>query len=475
MPASLRTFLEQLLKERPQDLKVVDREVSPEYEVTAVLEKLQAQGQFPAVLFRRVRGSEMPLLINLCASYERLALALGASSVLEMEQMYASREANPVPVKVVDRGQAPVKEVIWKGEAVDLYRLPITVHNEGDRGRYIGSGGMIMKERSTGRHNVGIYRHQLQGRDQLGVMINPAHHGNHIRAEYEEHGEATPVALVIGHHPAFLLAAVSKAPASELEICGALLGEPLEVVPAETVDLLVPAQAEIVIEGVIPPGQRHWEGPFGEWPGYYVKEGDQPFMKVTAITMRRDAIYQDLFNAHPEHTILGAVPRLGSLYRAIKGVCPGLKAVNLPSSGGSRAFCYISLKNRSEGAPKQAAFAAFATETDIKHVVVVDEDIDVFNEHEVLWAMATRFEADLDMTVIPRALGAHLNPKAYGHDRLKHGPLETKVIFDCTWPLEGEPMPKRARAPRELVERVDLASYLREHTATSVAELLRRP
>jgi 2,5-furandicarboxylate decarboxylase 1 len=176
--------------------------------------------------------------------------------------------------------------------------------------------------------------------------------------------------------------------------------------------------------------------------------------------MRRDAIYQDLFAAHPEHNICGALPRMGSLFRRIQEVVPSVVNVNLPYSGGSRAFCYISLRKRTEGEPQQAAFAALTTETDIKHVVVVDDDIDVFNETEVLWALATRFEADTDMIVMPNCLGAHLNPTAHNKTRTGHGPLQTKVIFDATKPAPPAEFPPTAKVPAEIVAQVDLDRVL---------------
>jgi 2,5-furandicarboxylate decarboxylase 1 len=464
MAKSLRTFLDEIAKERPGDLKEVTREVDADHEIAAVLEKLQRGNEFPAVLFRKVKGTDFPVLINLHASHERMAIAMGVSDLLESEQLHSERESNPTPIEYVEQQGAAVREVVLKGDDADLTKLPLTHKCEKDAGRYISAGVSIMKERGTGAINMGMYRLQLQGPRQLGFMVNPANHGSHIHADYEEHGEPTPIAIVIGHHPAFYLSSVAKVPGpgGEMELCGSLMGEPLEVVKGETVDLPIPANAEIVIEGFMHAGKRQYEGTFGEWPGYYNMEGPRPYIEVTAITMRRDAICQDLFNAHPEHTILGAIPRMGSLYRAIRAVTPNIKGVNLPWSGGGRSFCYISIAKRAEGEPTQAAFAAMATEPNIKHVVIVDEDIDPFNEQDVLWAMAMRFEADRDMKVIPNAMGAHLNPSSYGHDRMTKGPMETKVIFDCTKPLPPFEFAERALAKQDLVESIDAREYLRD-------------
>ena len=463
MAKDLRTYLQKLTEKRLDEVLVVDHEVDPQFEACAVVEKLEREGRFPAVLFKKLKGTKIPLIINLGATYERLALALGSETVEQMEKDLANLERSPSPIREISPKEAPVKRVILKGEEADLDLLPILTHNEFDGGPYINAATLICKERGTGSYNMGVYRHQKQGKKQLGLMINPANHASYVRADYEEHNEAMEVALAIGHHPALILAAVTKQPGigGELEVTGAFLGEPLEMVKAETVDLLVPARAEIIVEGVVPPHKRHYEGAFGEWPHYYYKEGDQPYIQVTAITMRKKPIYQSIHSAHFEHNIFGAASRLGSLYRRIQEVVPSVKAVNLPMSGAARAHCYISLKKRVEGEPKQAALAAFTTEPSIKHVLVVDEDIDVFNETQVLWALAMRFQADRDLATLPNILGSHLNPTAYGYDRTEKGPMETKLIFDATKPLPPHEFPKEARSPAGFINQLELQKYVR--------------
>ena len=170
-----------------------------------------------------------PAIVNLGATYERLALALGSPNVPQMVRDLAHREHQPLPVKEIAAKDAPCKEVILKGEQADLDLLPVLTHNEGDAGAYVNAAAMICKERGSGAVNVGIYRHQKQGKRQLGLMVNPANHANYVRAEYEDHNEPMEVALCIGHHPALNMAAVSKQAGvgSELEIAGAFLGESL--------------------------------------------------------------------------------------------------------------------------------------------------------------------------------------------------------------------------------------------------------
>lgn len=463
MGKDLRTYLQELTQKYPDEVVVVDREVDPKFEVSAVVEKFEEQEKFPLVFFKKVKGSEIPLIINLGASYNRLALAMGSASVEQMEKNLAQMERAPVSLCEIPPQKAPVKEVVLKGEKADLDLLPILTHNELDGGPYVNAATLICKERKTSSYNMGIYRHQKQGKRQLGLMINPANHASYVRAEYEEHNETMEVALAIGHHPALILSAVTKQPGigGELEVAGAFLQEPLEMVKAETVDLLVPARAEIIIEGTVSPHKRHHEGPFGEWPHYYFKEGEEPFIQVTAITMRAKPIYQSIHSAHFEHNVIGAASRLGSLYRRINEAVPSVTAVNLPMSGAARAHCYISLKKRFEGEAKQAALAAFITEPSIKHVMVVDDDINVFNETQVLWALAMRFQADRDLVILPNILGSHLNPTSYGYNRMQKGSMETKLIFDATKPLPPYEFPREAKAPAEIMKQIDLQQYVR--------------
>ncbi len=478
MAKDLRTYLKQLHEASPNHLKVVDREIDRKWEITAFIEKIRKDPrypEFPGVLFTNVKGSRFPVLINLCASYERLALSIGAP-LKSMVPEYARREAQQVSPIEVDRREAPVKEVIWKGADVDLSSFPTVWHNELDSGYYVDAGVALLKDPDTGKINAGIYRHEVQNNRELGFMSNPAHHGSYVLRRMRELRKPLEIAIAIGHHPAFLMAAVSQLAGigGELEACGGLFGEPLEMVRAETIDMLVPARAEIVIEGVIDTDQKamRQEGPFGEYPRYYTGVGPMPYIKITAITMRKEPIYQTVFNANIEHTCLGALPRMGSLYRRVREAVPSVTMVNLPVSGMGRAHAYISLKKARDGEPKQAAFAAFTVDALIKHVFVVDDDVDVFDEVEVLWCMCTRFQADRDLAIIPYALGSHLTPNTYDIDRNERVEdrhkkvMETKMIFDLTKPAPPTPFPPRCGVPEKIVEQASLDS-LRNYTGLS--------
>jgi 2,5-furandicarboxylate decarboxylase 1 len=467
MPQDLRTYLDLLISTYPDQLKVVSSRVEPEFEATAIVDRIEDDPArypgFPAVLFKDVGGASMPVLINLHATYERLALSIG-TDVKGMVPEYAAREGRRVVTTTVGESAAPVQEVVWTGDDIDVGQLPMLIHNELDAGKYITSAATLMRDPESGNVNAGIFRHQYQGPSQVGIQVNPAHHTGYILRRLRELGQPAEVALVIGHHPALLMGAVSKLEGigGELEVAGGLMGESLEMVQAKTVNLEVPARAEIVIEGIIDtdPEKVQVEGPFGEYPRYYTRVGPQPYIQITAITMREKPIFVDVFNAHTEHSILGALPRMGSIYRRVKEAMPSVTAVNLPLSGMSRSHLYISMKKRVEGEPKIAAVAALAVDPLLKHVFVVDDDVDVFNEVDTLWSMATRFQADRDLTIMPNFLGGHLNPVTYGYHREEKGPMETKLIFDMTRPAPPETFPPMCRVPPDVVERVSPESVL---------------
>jgi 2,5-furandicarboxylate decarboxylase 1 len=478
MAQDLRSFLDQLIAADPDGLKVVEDEVDPEFEATAIVHKIYNDTKFPgfpAVLFKNIKGSGVPNLLNLHGTYERVALSIG-SDVRGMVDAYADREGSSCPTTLVESDEAPVHEVVWTGDDIDITRLPILVHQELDAGKYITSAATISRDPDSGRLNAGIFRHQVQGPKQLGFMTNPAHHTSYILRANREMKKPMEVALVLGHHPAMLMSAVSKLPGigGELEVMGGLLGESVEVVKCKTVDLEVPARAEIVIEGIVDtdPERVQNEGPFGEYPLYYTRLGPMPWVQITAVTMRRQPIYVDVFNAHREHLVLGALPRMGSIYRRVKEAMPTVTAVNLPLMG-IRSTLVIAMKKRVDGEPKIAASAALAVDPILKHIFIVDDDIDVYDMDMVLWAFTTRFQADRDLIIMPNFLGGHLNPVTYGHHREEKGPMETKLIIDCTKPAPPATFPPRCQVPPDVVERVQPADLLKD--LASGASLVNEP
>lgn len=461
MAKDLRTFIEQIERTTPDQIKMITRQVERKFEVTGIAGRLAQEGQVPALFFTNVKGSTVPLLINLTATYERLAMALD-TTVAEMARVYGQRQEKPIPPRIVDDG--PVKEIVLKGEEARLSLLPIPVHNELDAGPFITGGVMICRDPNTGEMNAGLYRHQVHGDHELGVYIQGSHHAGHIYRRNSENNEPTDVAIAVGHYPTFMLGAVSRLPGigGEFAEAGALLGEPIDLVKAETTDLMVPAHAELIIEGYLDPHETRFEGPFGEWPGYYVAEGEQPVIHVRAITMRKDAIYYDVFPANQEHLVLGSLPRMGSIYRRVKEAVPGVVNVNVPAH--ARTNCYISIRKTKDYEVKRAAMAALATEPEnFKFIVVVDEDINVFNEGEVTWAIGTRCRPDKGLLLIPDWSGpGGLLPSGWDYrpDGM-HTPIMTSVmVLDATKPPPPVEYPKRAKPPDEAMREVELEGLL---------------
>ena len=468
LPKDLRTFIEEVAERYPNEIKIVDKEVEPKFGITAVAARFEQEGKHPALFFPKVRNSRLPAVINLSATYERLALSLG-TTVAQMVRLYGERQTTPINPVMVDTATAPVKNVVLKGADATLDVLPIPTHNALDAGPYLTGAFLVCRDSDSGIANVGLYRHQRQGPHQLGVWFIKGHHGAYIHQKYEDKGQDMPVAIVIGHHPAVVMGSISRLPGygGEYEEAGSLMQEPVELVKAELSDLPVPARAEIVIEGVIPANARAEEGPFAEWPGHYTESGPKPYINVQCITMRRDAIFYDVFAGHREHLVLGSLPRMGSVYRRVKQAVPGLVNVNVPAH--VRMHCYISYKKTNETEAKKAAFAALLTEPEnFKTIVLVDDDIDVFNEPEVMWAIGTRCHAEKDILLIPDwSNPGGLNPAAYEYfpDGTKAARPMTAMVIDATKPAPPAQYPPRALVPDDAVGEVDLEQIIKPFTA----------
>lgn len=459
MGKDLRTFLKQVEDRYPGEYETVSREVDPEFELTGVLRRLQQDNRYPAVLFNDVKGSQISVLGNGLASRDRLALLFDTDRD-GLTAAYAERQGDLIPPKHVDGG--PVKDVVQTGDDVDVTALPQIVHCEGDAGPYISSGVVIAKDPDTGVYNAGIYRTQIVGPNKLRMYPGAYSHLWHLHHKMEKRGEPLEIAIVIGHYPTMYMASQYRGPLEidEIEVAGGLAGEPIEMTQAETLDLLIPADAEIVIEGRMLPDVREEEGPFAEFSWYLGPAEMNPVIEVTAVTHRSDAIYQDVFNAHPEHNLIGLVGREANMLEKVRAVVPTVKAVSLPFSGTCRFAVYISLSKEYDGIGRNAALTALGADPFVKLAIVVDDDVDVFNEAEVMWAVATRVQAGKDVIVIPDSYVCELDPSAYNVvTRAERGYLNDKWIIDATKPV-GIDFQERADVPAEVWEGMDLADYL---------------
>jgi UbiD family decarboxylase len=450
MAQDLRSFLDLVKRTRPADFQIVSRAIDPAYEITALVAKLEKEGRRrPVLLFENVKGSSFPVLTNLHASRSRLAAAIHAAPDRMLETYLRAME-RPVAPRVVATG--PVKEVVWRGGDVDLSALPQIVHHERDAGPYVTAAISFARDPAGETWNCAYNRLMLQGRDRTSIHLTLGKHLWEFHKIAEARGESLPVAFAIGVHPAIALGALAIGSIDEDEraIMGALLGEPLELVKCETSDVLVPAHAELVLEGEILPAARVAEGPFGEFTGYSLGERQREIVRYTAITHRRDAMFQDITVAHLDHMLLSTIPMEANLYRAVRAMVPSVKAVRVPSP----FTCYVSIEQRLPGQGKNAIMAVLGADLYMKRVVVVDHDVDVFDDRQVNWALATRCQPDRDITVITNARGSDLDPST------REDGYTAKWGVDATAKPSVSAFTPRHRVPPEVWQRLRLEDYL---------------
>lgn len=438
---TLRDWLDHLAAR--DRLAVIRPETSLRFELAAIAKRLDGQ---KATLFPRPSGHPMPVISGLVSDRQWIAEAMGVESS-EVLARFQEAVLNPLPWKEVKN--APAQEVVHRN--VDLGKqLPLPIHNEFDSAAYITAGLLISRNPVTGIQNVSIHRLQLSGPNRLGVLLLPRH--THMFYEMAERaGQPLDVAIVIGVDPLTLLCSQAIVPLDfdELTIAGGLHGSPLPVVKCLTSELRVPAEAEIVVEGRLLPQVREMEGPFGEFPQYYGEPGKHHVIEVTVVTHRRDAIFHTIIGGGAlEALTLGAIPREATLLAHLQRSFPNVRDVHLARGGVCRYHLYVQIAKRWEGEAKNIMMGAFAGHYDVKHVIVVDEDVDIHNPTEVEWAVATRFQADRDLVIVQESQGSRLDPST------RNG-VGAKMGLDATKPLGADDMKfKRIRVPGE--DEVDL-------------------
>ena len=461
MKNDLRSFL-RLVEETTPDLFLrIPRPVSPRWELSAVQKRLQADGKLPVLVFDRVQGHSLPVVTNLFASKQHLALALGTTPDQVVTRFTEAQQRRIPPVTVAS---GPVQEIVLTGEQADLRTLPLVTHCEKDAGAYLSSGVTIVRDPESGCLNAGIYRNRALSPTTLTMNMAPLCHASEICLQAERRGRHVEAAIVIGHHPALGMASQQRGRVGEyeLETMGGLLGEPVEVVPCRTVDLPVPADAEIVIEGRIRTDRWDDDGPFGDYWLYYAPPKKARVFEVTAITRRHDAIFHDIFNVGPEHLVLFSLGMEGVVLAQLKQLIPQVTAIHVPVSG-SGNLVYVQLRKDMEGLGVNAALAALGVYR-FKCAIVVDEDVDIYDDRSVLWAVMTRTQADQSFFTVPGSYISRVDPTGYApwHAQDKANRLlSTRLGVDATRPLDPA-FPEVAEPPRALWTGLDLASYLRQ-------------
>jgi 2,5-furandicarboxylate decarboxylase 1 len=439
-------------------LAVARKGISLIDELAAVAKTLENER---AVLFPEPGQHPIPVVANLFVDRNWIADSLRVP-VAELLSTFQNAVRHPLPW--VEVAAAPAQEVVH--EKVDLLKqLPIPKHNEHDSGPYITAALLIARNPKTGIQNVSIHRCQVSGPDRIGVLLLPRHTLHYFRMA-EEAGEGLEIALVIGVHPACLLAsqAIAALDSDEMEIAGALLGRPVEMVKCRTNRVRVPAHAEIVIEGRILPKVREPEGPFGEFPQYYGPRADREVIQVDAITHRKNPIFHTIVGGSTEHLLIGGIPREATLLNHLQRSFPSVRDVRLTRGGTCRYHLAIKIDKKSQGEPKNIIMGAFAGHYDIKQAVVVDMDVNIDDEREIEWAVATRFQADRDLVVVSGAQGSRLDPSS-------DDGISAKMGIDATKPLSTQPMEFK-RIHVKGVENVNLDQMLQDDPKAAFARLM---
>jgi len=454
MSQDLRSFVAAYERANPGEVVRIAEPVSIEHDVMAVVLEYERRRRWPVLLFEKVTGYDIPIVCNAVASRRALACALGVDE-RSLAGEYARRiMEHQKPVVVAD---PPFRRRVVTGDAVDLDALPIPYYFPGDAGRYLTAGLLVARDPDTGVETEGYHRFQVKGKQRMGVSLHSRRRMFEYQRRAEAKGRPLPCAVVLGVHPLVSMGSLAYPPAEvgKFEVVGGLLGEPLEIAPCLTSDLHVPAAAEIVIEGEILPGVREPEGPFGEFTGYFSRRSTEHVFVAKAIATRERPWLQSIGSGRAgDHiTTLGLI-REAEIWNALSRAIPNVRGVHVPLSGASAFTAYVAITQGRPGEAKHVIPIVLGVDHYLKLVVVVDDDIDVFDESDVLWAVATRMQPDRDLLTISGSLGALLDPSA---DELG---MTAKLGIDATRPF-GQPFAEKLVMPpekmawaRALVERL---------------------
>ncbi|MDR5700929.1 UbiD family decarboxylase [Agromyces aerolatus] len=407
----LREFLAAL--EERGDLVTVSDEVDWEYQAVA-LTRQSSDVDGPALLFDRMRDSEYRCLSGLFGSARRVALALGHDYDYLLRN-FGELEGLMLPPELTDQ-PAPCQEVVVQGDDIDVLSMPLLRHFELDGGRYLTAGLQVSHDPDSDAANVSIHRQLPIDKTHLTVFAPQGRHLRTIIERWHERGVEAPIAVVIGADPVTQIASQARAPfgVDEFSIAGGMRGEPLEMVKCLTNDIRVPATAELIVEGYVEMGRLEPDGPFGEYPGTYSEAKPAPVMRVTAITHRRDAIYQNTLTGTPmtENHWMMQPSATALAYREALRVTPEIRGIHVTPGGTTRHHVVVSMKKRHPSEARNVMLALLASTLGAKLVTVVDEDIDPYDLQQVEWAVNTRVQPDHDVVIVPNLHSPTLDPSA---------------------------------------------------------------
>jgi UbiD family decarboxylase len=462
----LRDFLQKL--ESTGRLHRITKPVDKDWEIAAVAKvafETIPEPRRPALLFERVNGFDMPLVLGALGASRAIYCMALECELKDLHKKWSDAERQPLaPVRVL---KGPVQERIFRDEQVNLLKLPIPTWTVGqDPSPYVTSGYVITNDPDSGIRNVGTYRIQLKGARKLGLFINYLQGGREHVEKNIKRGRPTPVAIVIGAEPVIGLVSVTRLPqdVDEFAVAGALRGAPVELVRCVTSDLEVPASAEIAIEGTIAT-ELEEEGPFGEYTGYMGPRSMSYKVDIQCVTHREKPIFQAFSSQMPpsESSCIRSIGRESALQKHLmEDLGLPVRDVHLFEAGGAAAYLVISIKKSHPAQPRSAMFGAWSFAPQFgKLTVVVDDDIDIRDPNLVNWALSFRVQPDKDAFIMSGTAAVQLDPSQAREDVLQQDPtrrVSSKIGIDAT---RKHAYPAVAVPPQEHLERVrgDWRSY----------------
>ena len=415
--------MREFLKVLEEEFKVIkiENEVSAKYEVAKILREHPKD----VVIFENVKDHDMKIISGICNTRDKIARGISVA-VPEITKRIMKATENPIPVENIEN----IKKNFNTQKEPDLGKIPVPTYYKKDGGAYMTAGVVIAKDPETGIRNASIHRMLVSGKNKLGIRIVPRNLYTYYK-KAEEMNKPLDIAIAIGMHPATLLATTTSVPITtdELEVANNFHNGNMKLIKCENVDLNVP-DAEIIMEGKILPHEREPEGPFVDLTDTYDVVRDEPVIELNKIHYKEEAFYHAIMPAGFEHRLLQGLPQEPRIYNAVLNTVPTVQNVVLTEGGCCWLHAAVSIKKQTQGDGKNVLMAALAAHPSLKHAIVVDEDVDIFDPEDLEYAIATRVKGDDDIMIVPGARGSSLDPCA------KPDGTTTKIGVDATKPLD---------------------------------------
>ncbi|MBE6494602.1 MAG: UbiD family decarboxylase [Methanosphaera stadtmanae] len=391
------------MDEISEEIIEINDEVSTEYEITSIMKKHPKD----TLVFTNVKDSQMNIITGICNTRDKIAKSID-TTVDKITENIINATANPTKITDIKN----INDVYANNEDADLSKIPIIKYYPKDKGKYITAGVVIAKDPETGDTNASIHRMLVNDKDELGIRIVPRQLYTYYK-KAEELGKPLDIAIAIGLSPSTLLASTTSIPITEneLEVANTFKKGNMTLVKCETVDIEAP-EAEIILEGKILPNERKTEGPFVDLTDTYDKVREEPIIKLSRMHYKENPYYHAILPAGNEHKLLQGLPQEPRIYNSVKNTLPTVQNVVLTEGGCCWLHAVVSIKKQTEGDAKNVLMATLSAHPSLKHCVIVDEDIDIFDPVDVEYAIATRVKGDDDIIIIPKARGSSLDPVA---------------------------------------------------------------